>query len=114
MDLGILARTFSRPTLEQTLDAVRDSGLHTMQFNMALAGGLSLPAAIPAELASRITLRREPVGVDEARPVVVGDLPFGSYQVSDEQAVETAIRFVKEGGADVVKLEGAARKRRAA
>jgi 3-methyl-2-oxobutanoate hydroxymethyltransferase len=41
------------------------------------------------------------------RPVVVGDLPFGSYQVSDEQAVETAIRFVKEGGADVVKLEGA-------
>ncbi|MDX6503426.1 MAG: 3-methyl-2-oxobutanoate hydroxymethyltransferase, partial [Gaiellaceae bacterium] len=39
--------------------------------------------------------------------IVVGDLPFGSYQVSDEQAVETAIRFVKEGGADVVKLEGA-------
>jgi len=41
------------------------------------------------------------------RPIVAGDLPFGSYQVSDEQAVETAIRFLKEGGADVVKLEGA-------
>ncbi len=41
------------------------------------------------------------------RPVVVGDLPFGSYQVSDEDAVRTAVRFVKEGGADVVKLEGA-------
>ena len=41
------------------------------------------------------------------RPLVVGDLPFGSYQVSDEQAVTTAIRFVKEGGADVVKLDGA-------
>jgi 3-methyl-2-oxobutanoate hydroxymethyltransferase len=41
------------------------------------------------------------------RPVIVGDLPFGSYQVSDEEAVSTAIRFVKEGGADVVKLEGA-------
>jgi 3-methyl-2-oxobutanoate hydroxymethyltransferase len=41
------------------------------------------------------------------RPVVVGDMPFGSYQVSDEDAVRNAIRFVKEGGADVVKLEGA-------
>jgi 3-methyl-2-oxobutanoate hydroxymethyltransferase len=41
------------------------------------------------------------------RPLVVGDLPFGSYQVSDEDAVRNAIRFVKEGGADVIKLEGA-------
>jgi len=41
------------------------------------------------------------------RPLIVGDMPFGSYQVSDEEAVSNAIRFVKEGGADVVKLEGA-------
>ena len=41
------------------------------------------------------------------RPIVVGDMPFGSYQVSDEDAVRNALRFVKEGGADVVKLEGA-------
>jgi 3-methyl-2-oxobutanoate hydroxymethyltransferase len=41
------------------------------------------------------------------RPLVVGDMPFGSYQVSDEDAVQNAIRFVKEAGADVVKLEGA-------
>lgn len=41
------------------------------------------------------------------RPLIVGDLPFGSYQVSDEDAVRTAIRFVKEAGADLVKLEGA-------
>ena len=41
------------------------------------------------------------------RPIVVGDMPFGSYQVSDEAAVANAIRFFKEAGADAVKLEGA-------
>jgi 3-methyl-2-oxobutanoate hydroxymethyltransferase len=38
-------------------------------------------------------------------PFLVGDLPFGSYEISDEQAVETAMRFVKEAGCDAVKLE---------
>jgi 3-methyl-2-oxobutanoate hydroxymethyltransferase len=41
------------------------------------------------------------------RPLVIGDLPFGTYQVSDEEAVRNSIRFVKEAGADAVKLEGA-------
>jgi 3-methyl-2-oxobutanoate hydroxymethyltransferase len=40
------------------------------------------------------------------RPIVVGDMPFGSYETSDEEAVRNAVRLVKEGGADVVKLEG--------
>src|SRR5688572_2796454 len=39
-------------------------------------------------------------------PFLVGDLPFGSYEVSDEQAVLTAQRFVKAAGCDAVKLEG--------
>jgi 3-methyl-2-oxobutanoate hydroxymethyltransferase len=38
-------------------------------------------------------------------PFLVGDLPFGSYEASDEQAIATAQRFVKEAGCDAVKLE---------
>jgi 3-methyl-2-oxobutanoate hydroxymethyltransferase len=39
-------------------------------------------------------------------PLMIGDLPFGTYEASDEQAIATAHRFVKEAGADAVKLEG--------
>ena len=67
---------------------------------------LGYDSTVPATVDEMLFLTRT-VARTARRPLVVGDLPFGSYQVSDERAVETAIRFVKEGGADVVKLEGA-------
>jgi 3-methyl-2-oxobutanoate hydroxymethyltransferase len=67
---------------------------------------LGYDSTVPATVDEMLFLTRT-VSRTAQRPLVIGDLPFGSYHVSDEQAVETAIRFVKEGGADVVKLEGA-------
>jgi 3-methyl-2-oxobutanoate hydroxymethyltransferase len=40
-----------------------------------------------------------------ARPLLIGDLPFGSYEASDEIAIATAQRFIKEAGVDLVKIE---------
>jgi 3-methyl-2-oxobutanoate hydroxymethyltransferase len=64
--------------------------------------GTTVPVTVDEMLFLTRTVARQ-----VRRPLVVGDLPFGSYQVSDEDAVRTAIRFVKEGGADIIKLEGA-------
>jgi sugar phosphate isomerase/epimerase len=46
MQLGIFAKTFPRPTLEETLDAVADRGLTELQFNMSCAGLTTLPERI--------------------------------------------------------------------
>ncbi|HEY8302501.1 MAG TPA: 3-methyl-2-oxobutanoate hydroxymethyltransferase [Jatrophihabitans sp.] len=43
------------------------------------------------------------------RALIVGDLPFGSYQSSPTQALETATRFMKDGGCQAIKLEGGQR-----
>ena len=63
-------------------------------------------STVPATMEEMLVLTRA-VTRGAARPLVVADMPFGSFQVSDEQALEHAIRFVKEAGADAVKLEGA-------
>jgi 3-methyl-2-oxobutanoate hydroxymethyltransferase len=63
-------------------------------------------STVPATMEEMLVLTRA-VTRGARRPLVVADMPFGSYQVSDEKAVENAIRFAKEAGADAVKLEGA-------
>ena len=63
-------------------------------------------STVPATMEEMLVLTRA-VTRGARRPLVVADMPFGSFQISDESAVGNAIRFVKEAGADAVKLEGA-------
>lgn len=75
---------------------VGDSGAMTV---------LGYDSTVPVTLDELLVLARA-VRRGLTTPFMVGDLPFGSYEVSDQQAVETAMRFVKEAGCDAVKLEG--------
>jgi 3-methyl-2-oxobutanoate hydroxymethyltransferase len=63
-------------------------------------------STVPVTMEEMLMLTRAVTRAAE-RALVVADMPFGSFQVSDEDAVRNAIRFVKEAGADAVKLEGA-------
>ena len=63
-------------------------------------------STVPATM-DELVMLTSAVNRGARRPLVVADMPFGSFQVSNEQALENAIRFVKESSADAVKLEGA-------
>jgi 3-methyl-2-oxobutanoate hydroxymethyltransferase len=63
-------------------------------------------STVPATMEEMLMLTRAATR-GARQPIVVADMPFGSFQVSDAEALENAIRFVKEAGADAVKLEGA-------
>ena len=63
-------------------------------------------STVPATMEEMLMLTRAAARGAE-RPLVVADMPLGSFQVSDEEAVRNGVRFVKEAGADAVKLEGA-------
>lgn len=63
---------------------------------------------VPVTMDEMITMCRA-VRRGAPNTFIVGDMPMGSYEVSREQAITNAIRFIKEGGCDAVKLEGGAR-----
>src|SRR3954452_23446719 len=66
---------------------------------------LGYPSTVPVPLDEMLMLAAA-ARRGLSTPMLIGDLPFGSYEVSDEQAIATAMRFVKEAGCDAVKLEG--------
>jgi 3-methyl-2-oxobutanoate hydroxymethyltransferase len=74
---------------------VGDSGAMTV---------LGYPSTVPVSTDEMLMLAAA-VRRGLTTPFLVGDLPFGSYEASDEQAIATAQRFIKEAGCDAVKLE---------
>jgi 3-methyl-2-oxobutanoate hydroxymethyltransferase len=88
------AATFDEAGIEVLL--VGDSA-----SNNVLGNDTSLPVTVDELLPLTRAVARS-----TRRALVVGDLPFGSYQRSPEQAYDTAVRFMKEAGAHAVKLEG--------
>jgi 3-methyl-2-oxobutanoate hydroxymethyltransferase len=94
------------------------------QYTAALFDEAGIPVLLVGDSAANNVFGYEttvPVTVDELLPLVravvratrraliVGDLPFGSYEEGPSQALRTAVRFMKEGGAHAVKLEGGQR-----
>jgi 3-methyl-2-oxobutanoate hydroxymethyltransferase len=63
-------------------------------------------STLPVTMEEMLMLTRA-VARGTRRALLVADMPFGSFQVSTESALENAVRFLKEGGADAVKVEGA-------
>ncbi len=100
----VMVTAYDAPGARFAEDAGIDAVLVGDTAAMVMLGheGTTVPVTVDEMLFLTRTVSRQ-----ARRPIVVGDMPFGSYQVSDEDAVRNAIRFVKEGGADVVKLEGA-------
>jgi 3-methyl-2-oxobutanoate hydroxymethyltransferase len=74
---------------------VGDSGAMTV---------LGYPSTVPVTLDELIMLASA-VRRGLSTPLLIGDMPFGSYEASNEEAVHNAQRFIKEAGCDAVKLE---------
>jgi 3-methyl-2-oxobutanoate hydroxymethyltransferase len=127
---GLYGGVTSRRVTPRDLQAAKDRGERWPMLTSydAITARLFDEAGIPVLLvgdsAANVVLGYEttiPVTADEllpmvravvrstSRALVVADLPFGSYQASPAQALETAARFLKEGGAHAVKIEGGVR-----
>jgi 3-methyl-2-oxobutanoate hydroxymethyltransferase len=65
---------------------------------------LGYDSTVPVSMDEMLVLARA-VRRGLKTPLMIGDLPFGSYQASDQQAIESAARYLKEAGCDAVKME---------
>lgn len=96
---------------QQVASAFDDAGIDVLLVGDSAAdNSLGFQTTLPISLDEMIPFGRAVAGAAKHALVVV-DLPFGSYEISNEQALSSAIRVMKETGAAAVKLEGGVRSR---
>ena len=101
----VMVTAYDAPSARLADEAGVDIVLVGDSAGTTVLGGQS---TVPVTMEEMVVYTRA-VSRGVTRALVIADMPFGSYQVSEERAVESAIQFVKDGGADGVKLEGAGR-----
>jgi 3-methyl-2-oxobutanoate hydroxymethyltransferase len=113
-DFAEMVRTQKRIAMVTAYDASSARLADAAGLDVVLVGDsaamtvLGHESTIPVTVDEMLMLTRAVTRVVR-RAFVVADMPFGSYQLGEDEAVQNAIRFVKEAGADAVKLEGAGR-----
>ncbi len=111
-DLAAMKTRGERITMVTVYDAPSASLADRAGIDVALVGDsaamtvLGYDSTLPVTMDEMVMLVSA-VRRGAARALVVADMPFGAFQASDETAVLNAVRFIKEAGADAVKLEGA-------
>jgi len=113
-DLTDLARQGKRIAMVTAYDASSAALADEAGLDIILVGDsaamtiLGHESTLPVTMEEMLLLTRAVTRVVR-RAVVVADMPFGAYQTGEDEALRNAIRFVKDAGADAVKLEGAGR-----
>jgi 3-methyl-2-oxobutanoate hydroxymethyltransferase len=109
-ELGEMKRRGDKIVMVTAYDAPSGRLADTAGVDLILVGDSSgmvvhgRESTVPVSL-DEIVFMTQWVTRGAKRPLVIADMPFGSYEESDEQAVRNAVRLVKEGSADGVKLE---------
>src|SRR3989449_2726729 len=112
-DLVALKREGKRITMMTAYDAAFARLVDQAGIDVILVGDslgmvvLGYPTTVPVTMDDMVR-HAAAVSRGASRPLLVGDMPFGSYQAGQQDALRNAARFLKEAGMDAVKVEGGA------
>jgi 3-methyl-2-oxobutanoate hydroxymethyltransferase len=110
-DVVAMKRDGKRITMMTAYDAAFARLVDKAGIDVLLVGDsagmvvLGYPNTVPVTMDDMVRMAAA-VSRGATRPVLVGDMPFGSYQTGTQDALRNAARFLKEGGMDAVKIEG--------